>query len=141
VIKKNTKSKPIKKRLKFREVRVNPFKVWIQIAIGDDVHLTANELAKVCGTESSFPPSKYGKACFATIPIDDNLWKFITIQPCVFIEEIAHECFHAIVHLSGPDGRCDPITMESNECYAYIFENLFKDVLIAYKQLGGKIKQ
>lgn len=137
------KTKPKKKnfRIKFDEVMVQPFKTWIQVAIGEDVHIAANELAKVCGIEAAFPGNLRSRACYTVIPADDNTWKFITIQPSIRVEEIVHECFHVIVHLSSPDGRGDPITEASNECYAYTLEALVKDVLKAYKRLGGRLEQ
>jgi hypothetical protein len=143
---KKLKKKPVKHPrrkagLKFAEVKVSPFKVWIQIAIGKDVHLVANELAKKCKVECNFQPSPQSQACFSVVPGGDNLWKFITLKPSLHVAEIAHEVFHAVVHLSGPDGRGDAITESSQECWAYTFENLFGNVLLAYKDLGGRIKK
>jgi hypothetical protein len=138
MIKTTRKRKP---RLRFVEIRVHPFKTWIQVAVGKDVYLTGNALAKKCGAQADFPPSPEGQACFITVPDDDNMWKFITAKPRVKVEELAHECFHAVVFLSSPEGRGDPITMASQECWAYTFENLLGNVLIAYKRLGGKIKK
>jgi hypothetical protein len=129
-----------KAKLKYAELRIDPFKRWLTIGIGDDVHLTANELAKLDRLDAGFPPSAGGRACFATVPEDDGFLRlYMAFNPELRAEEIAHECFHAVVFLSSADHRGDAITEASTDCWAYAFEKLFSDVMREYQNLGGKI--